>query len=437
MTDDFLLLVGAAEKQPNILLTIIALFAVFGLPTVMIFLTRKVKFFKIIGAVALCYALGFAFSLSGLNYDKALIETVASVLVCIAIPLVLFGFELKSVKRLAKKTALSFGLVCLSAVIVSSSAFFLSKQYLPDADGLSAMGVGLYIGGTPNLLAIGSALLGAGDEAIVLANTADLFVGGIYFLFLLTLAKPVYSFLLDGKKAKKKTSETVKTETSEEESTDSVVGGRESQSKDKNTYGSTTEDHGLRAVVDEFDFSVVKRKDRGVWRLVGVVALAIACFGVGAGLELLINGNLESSLFILVSVSALGIAFSFIKPVRETNGTYQVGQYLILSFSLALSMSMDMSRLVKDILPILLFFACLQLGSIVVHLILCKIFRIDSDTALITSTAGVYGPPFITPVANAAKRTDMIAPGIICATLGLAIGNFIGIGLGQLFSLFM
>ena len=53
------------------------------------------------------------------------------------------------------------------------------------------------------------------------------------------------------------------------------------------------------------------------------------------------------------------------------------------------------------------------------------------------NTAGVYGPPFITPVANAAKRNDLIAPGIICATLGLAIGNFIGIGVGQLFLLLM
>lgn len=100
-------------------------------------------------------------------------------------------------------------------------------------------------------------------------------------------------------------------------------------------------------------------------------------------------------------------------------------------------MSMDMSKLVSELLPVLLLFACLQIGGILLHLILCKIFKIDSDTALITSTAGVYGPPFITPVANAAKRNDLIAPGIICATLGLAIGNFIGIGVGQLFLLLM
>ena len=179
----------------------------------------------------------------------------------------------------------------------------------------------------------------------------------------------------------------------------------------------------------------MERSKKSVWRLVGVIGLAIACFGAGVGLELIINKNLSGSLFILITVSILGIAFSFVRPVRETKGSYQVGQYLILSFSIALSMSMDMSKLVSDLLPTMLLFACLQISGILLHLVLCKIFRIDSDTALITSTAGVYGPPFITPVANAAKRNDLIAPGIICATFGLAIGNFIGIGVGQLFLL--
>lgn len=412
MNADFLLFATDAA-QPNLILTVVALLAVFGLPCLMILLTRKVKFFKIVGAVALCYVLGFAFSLSGLNYDKSLVETVASVLVCIAIPLVLFGFEMKSLKRLAKKTAISFGLVCVSAVVVATAAFLITKNFLPDAAGLTAMSIGLYIGGTPNLLAIGSAMLGTGHEAIVLANTADLFVGGLYFLFLLTAAKPVYSFVLDGKKRKKQ-------KASDKNTTENKVSVETAtENSDVSSDGSARQDANGEISPDD------KR------------LLAVACFGVGVGLELLVNGSLAGSLFILVTVSVLGIAFSFVKPVRETKGSYQVGQYLILSFSLALSMSMDMSKLVSELLPVLLLFACLQVGGILLHLILCKIFKIDSDTALITSTAGVYGPPFITPVANAAKRNDLIAPGIICATLGLAIGNFIGIGVGQLFLLLM
>lgn len=57
MNADFLLFATDAA-QPNLILTVVALLAVFGLPCLMILLTRKVKFFKIVGAVALCYVFG-------------------------------------------------------------------------------------------------------------------------------------------------------------------------------------------------------------------------------------------------------------------------------------------------------------------------------------------------------------------------------------------
>lgn len=109
---------------------------------------------------------------------------------------------------------------------------------------------------------------------------------------------------------------------------------------------------------------------------------------------------------------------------------------MLLIFSLGLSMSLDLSVLVNEILPILFFFAATQTACILLHLVLCKIFKIDSGTAIITSTAGIYGPPFIAPVANAAGDKKLIAPGIICAAVGLALGNFIGLAVGALLGIF-
>ncbi len=104
---------------------------------------------------------------------------------------------------------------------------------------------------------------------------------------------------------------------------------------------------------------------------------------------------------------------------------------------MGLAMSIDVKALASDILPTLAFFACVQTGSILLHLVLCKLFKIDGGTAIITSTAGIYGPPFIAPVANAYGDRKLIAPGIICGTFGLAVGNLIGIGIGSLLGLFV
>lgn len=392
--------------------TIIAIVISLFLPALLLWLTKKVKFFNMIGAIALCYLAGFLISLIPVDYDKNLTQTVASVLVAIAIPLVLFSFDITSVKSLAKKTIISFALVMASTIVVSCAAFFVANAAgMNNSAQLAGMSTGLYIGGTPNLVAIGNALLKSNDKSSIItaANTADFFVGGIYFLLILTVIRPLYRKFL---------------------------GVRAEPEKQEEAANEETEQNEIQ-LVGEYDYKSIPKDKKSVGKLIGVIALAIGCLAVGAGLEILINGNLDGSLFIMVTVSVLGIAFSFIKPIRKVQGSYQVGQYLILIFSMGLAMSIDVHMLALDILPTLAFFACVQISAILLHLALCKIFKIDGGTALITSTAGIYGPPFIAPVANAYGDRKLIAPGIICGTLGLAIGNLIGIGIGSLLGLFV
>ena len=86
------------------------------------------------------------------------------------------------------------------------------------------------------------------------------------------------------------------------------------------------------------------------------------------------------------------------------------------------------------LLILMLVFA--QFVAILLHTLLAKLFRIDADTTLITSTASIYGPAFIPSVANALKNKDVVLPGLICGILGYAIGNYLGIGMAGVFSLF-
>ncbi|MBQ0038566.1 MAG: DUF819 family protein [Clostridiales bacterium] len=369
----------------------------FLFPALVVYLTRKVPFLGKVGAIALCYVTGFVLSVLPIHYDKNLSQTVASVLVALAIPLVLFSLDVAGVRKLAKKTLIAFALVIVSVMAVSAAAAVIAVgNGLSDGPALAGMTTGLYIGGTPNLFAVGSAL--SGDINIInLANISDSLVGGVYFLLILTAVKKLYRRLLGGSHAEE-------------------------------CAPNSAED--MAQVQQEYDYKSIPRDRKSVWKLCGVVLLAVACLAVGAGLEILINGNMDGSLYIMVSVSVLGIACSFIPPVRRVKGSYQVGQYLILVFSLGLSMSIDFSRMIAGMLPTFLFFACVQTASIALHLILCRLFRIDGGTALITSTAGIYGPPFIAPVANAYGDRSLIVPGVICGTLGLVLGNLLGIGLG-------
>jgi uncharacterized membrane protein len=368
---------------------VVVLIMIIG-PRLMVLLSKRVRVLGMLGPVFLCYAAGILLSLVIPETEIAM--DISEILVPIAIPLILFSADLSSVKRLAKPMLVSFLLVVGSVVLVASASYALFRNVIPETYKYAGMLIGLYTGGTPNLMAIGSAL-GVNDSHIVLANAADVVVGGVYSLMLISFMPRLSRKLL-------------KPFVPSDAGGDAV----DIERMEKNF------------VPDKEPFSF-----RLIVRHVPVVLLGVLSLGIAAGLALLFTGTLNVVIIMLV-VTTCGIGFSFIPKVRSAPGSYTVGQYLILMFSFGIGLSFNFSSLNGQALLLLAMFATAQFGSVLVHLLLSRVFRIDADTALITSSAGVYGPAFIVPVADAMENREVVLPGLICGILGYAIGNYLGIG---------
>lgn len=360
-------------------------------PRAMVLLSKRFRILGMLGPVFLCYACGILFSL--IIPEKKIAMDISEILVPIAIPLILFSADLSSVRKLAKPMLNSFILVAVSVSLVACATYLIFRTLIPEAYKYAGMIIGLYTGGTPNLMAIGAAL-SVSESHIVLANASDVIVGGTYFLLLISVMPRLTRRFLKP---------FVKTET---ESDEGFI-----QNLEK-TY-----------IPDKEPFSL-----KLILRHVPIVLLGILSLAIAAGLALLITGKLDVVIIMLV-VTTCGIGFSFIKKVRAAPGSYTVGQYLILMFSLGIGMSFNFSALNKEALLLLAMFATAQFGAVLVHLLLSKACKIDADTSLITSTAGVYGPAFIVPVAEALDNREVVLPGLICGILGYAAGNYLGIGI--------
>jgi len=366
-------------------------------PRLMVSLSKRVSILGMLGPVFLCYAGGFLLSL--ILPDTSIAMDISEILIPIAIPLVLFSADLTSVKRLAKPMLRSFLLVCVAVVVVAGTADFLYRSLIPEAYKYAGMIVGLYTGGTPNLMAIGAAL-SVNDSHIVLANASDVVVGGVYFLLLISVMPKI------ARKFLKPFNSDVQAAAAED--------------------AAYTERLEKNFVPEKEPFSL-----KSLLRRIPIVLLAVLSLGIAAGLSLLITGELNVVVIMLV-VTSCGVGFSFIKRVRSAPGSYTAGQYLILVFSFGIGLSFRFSAIKTESLLFLAMFATAQFGAILLHLILARIFKIDADTALITSTAGIYGPAFIAPAADALKNREVVLPGLICGILGYAIGNYLGIGVALL-----
>jgi uncharacterized membrane protein len=102
--------------------------------------------------------------------------------------------------------------------------------------------------------------------------------------------------------------------------------------------------------------------------------------------------------------------------------------YFIVVFCMAVAAMADLGQLfMLDNLNLLFYVLWVYFGSILLHVLVSAIFRIDADTVLITITALLYSPPFVPVVAGAIKNRDIMLSGITVGIIGYAIGNYLGV----------
>ncbi|MCK4551965.1 MAG: DUF819 family protein [Tenericutes bacterium] len=377
---------------------------------------KDFKLTKIFGTIGMAYffglvVAGIVFTLNKLNVEFHLNTDIGEIgsfaAIAIGIPLLLFSSNLKEAKKLSKMVLKSFIALIISVVFVTTIVFAVYGHTLFEGDALSASAIGLYTGGTPNLNAIAN-IFGLETELIALANLSDIIIGAVFYIFLLLLAKPLIDKIL-GKP--KKSNYLIE------------------ESNIKNT--------------EAFNFKDLKTSKR----LFKSFLIAIGMTAISAGFGILLwmmlgaeQGKMLDFLvpIMLIGVTIFGILGSFNKRIRETEGTNILGHYLILVFSFSLASSVDFSQLIgSDFSSLVLLYGIITVGSFIVHIGLAKLLKVDSDCMIVTATAGIYGPAFVPAITKQLKNDNLTVPGLICGSIGYALGTFLGVGLGLLFSLLM
>jgi len=164
-------------------------------------------------------------------------------------------------------------------------------------------------------------------------------------------------------------------------------------------------------------------------QLLKALGLSVIIFAIAGGISLALP-MLPQMAVIILSITTLAILASLIKPVNRIQKTFQLGMYLILVFSLTIASMADLRTMFNiGMLNLILFISWCYFGSLILHLILAKIFRVDADNFLITATAFIFSPPFVPLVANALKNKNVIVTGITGGIIGYILGNYFGVAL--------
>lgn len=372
----------------------------FLFPAFLIFLSTRYSIINRIGIVVICYAAGLVIGLTDIIPESisGIVEILMNLSIIVGIPLILFSENVLKWAKMAKYTFLSLVLGVVSVVVLVIIGYFVFRERLPEVAKVSGMMIGVYTGGTMNMAAIARAV-GAEEELFIVTNTVEIAIGAFVILFLIAGAKPLFGMFL-------------KPYTSL---------GNNDQVKHNDLDVSTYESY-----VGFFSRSALPD-------LIKAFVIALVIFGIGYGLSFLFTGDMRQTVPIL-AVTTLGILASMIPAVHNIKRSFQLGMYLIYMFCLILASRVDMGTLFRAesatlMVNMFLFIGVVIIGSLVLHAILSKIFGINVDDFIITSTALSQSPPFVPVIAVAIRNKEVVIPGMIIGVIGYAIGNYLGVAI--------
>ena len=371
-----------------LLLGIIALFAV--IPKSVNWLCAHIKCLRLLGASLLCFVIGIC--LSFVLPKETPSSAVSDWCVYLSIPFLLFGLNVRDLRKLAKPAVISFILICLCVVAVSVGGHYLFRDALGgESEIVNGTLVGLFVGGLINMGAVGSGL-GINGNTLTMLNTAYIVAGTAYLVIAAVVLPPIARRFLP-------------------------------------KYRGT--DAAAAQLQQSFSDSMQSDKQHLSWHTVWqkglLMVLAVAIVFVSMGISYVTTGNAQDAIVQMLCITTLSLACALIPQIQHIKGSYAIGEYLINMFCVAMGSMFNLSgESNAGPLVYMLLMLFLQVAAAVLHLLLAKLFRIDADTALITSAAAIFSPAFIPPIAQFMKNRDLVAVGLVFSILGFIVANYAG-----------
>lgn len=367
-------------------------------PLLILWLTWRFPFLNKVGTIIIAYVIGCVLGLTGLIPDTPEIHKVqtdiATYTIPFAIPLLLFSADIKSWTKLAPSFIKSTLLGILGCCLAVTIGFLVCSDDNETFAAIGGMLTGLYTGGNANLASIKVAL-GVDDTVYIITSAYSTLLSAVYLIFVIVVGKRALRLLLPDFKYDK-----------------------------DNSGGSVT----VKNYDNELFYGLFHKKNLPT--LGKSLLLTIVIIGVGAGIALFCPKDMFQTIFIL-SISTLAIIASTNKKVRNMERTFEAGTYLILVFSIAVASQVNTNTISNIDSRIFLFITIATLGSLLLHVLLSALLRIDTDTTLASSISLICSPPFVPVVAGAVKNKAIIGPGIAVGLFGYAVGTYVGFFLAK------
>ena len=371
-------------------------------PAGVIWLCRRYPMLDKIGPIMMLYAIGMV--VGNLPIMPAEIhplqEMLPNVVIPLAIPMMLFGctFSRREAGLQLKLVVSGFASIVLAVVL----GYLLFGHRISHGTEVGGIISGMYTGGTLNAAAL-QTIFHIPSETFVLINSYDILISFLYFVFLFGVGIKLFRRLYGQKRTTLMADEQAEIE-------------RQIALQKENPYR-----------------QFFTRK--GLGQLARTLLATVAIVTLSGGVAMCCPEGWFMVAFILM-LTSMGVASSFLKPIRSLTVSYDAGMYLIYIFSMAIASMADFSNLdLASGTNQIAFMSMAVFCSLFLHAIFCRLMRIDADSMVISSVAFINSPPFVPMVSAAMQNKSALVTGLGAGIVGYALGNHLGVLMEQLLAL--
>jgi uncharacterized membrane protein len=347
-----------AESAPmiaDVLYSILVVLIFCLAPALVLWLCRRYPWLDKLGPIIILYAMGII--IGNLPLKPTAMATIqditTSAAVPLAIPMMLFGCTFTRSELSKQVRVIVSGFLSVAIAVAIGYVFF--GKHIAEGEKFGGIMSGMYTGGMVNAAAI-QAIFKVDHDRYMLMCSYDIIISFLYLVFLVSVGYKLFRWLYKEKR------NTTLSESEKRELYEQIA-----QNK-RNPYEGLWTAEGL--------------KELG--KIVGATILII---GISFAATIPFDKGLFMTIFILM-ISTLGVACSFIKPVRNMKRSFDIGMYLIYIFSIAMASMADFSKFnFSEGVNLIYYLTIAVFGSLVLHAIFCRLMRIDADTMVVSSVS--------------------------------------------------
>lgn len=350
---------------------------------------QRYKVFKSLGPVLTVVVLGIVLSntrVVPISHD--VYGMLSTYCVPLSISICLLSMNLTELKKLSRQPVIALASAIFSVCIVAIVLGIFFAPRIIEGWKCAGMFVGTYTGGTPNLTAIATGL-DCSRETLAAANAADYVVSTPLMVFL--FAAPVLM------KTSKRWNKLWPYQFTQAELED---GDKEPLMSDKK------------------------------WSIRDIAWLLTIGFGVTFATTATAQAIFPADFWKagrLLLLTTVSICVAQLKPVQKLRGNLDLGLFISLTFLATIGFAVDLRQFIGSAFMMTMYVLFMLIGCIVVHLIICRLFKIKYEYVVLSMVGCIVDGPTSSLTAAGANWKSLINIGLIMGVLAGACGNYVGI----------